>query len=359
MTTADSLAREHSVAQTIGTQVQRDFEGLAGVGLIYIGDRLGLFAALHAGGPATAGDLAARTGLVERYVREWLSGVAAAGYVAYDSAAGTFGLTEEQTAAFTDAAHPQFLAAVPQYLLKILAQADAVAESFRHGGGVPYSAYDPAVALGFERDSRKFYAAVLVQTLLPALPGVVEALRAGGSMLDVGCGGGGACITVARAFPCARIIGIDTHAPAIERARADAAAAGLADRVTFTVLNAAELPESSEFDLVTAFEIVHDAADPVALLRGIHRSLKSSGCCLTRDPHAADTLEGNLSGDGKFSYWASLFYCMTVSLAQGGMGLGTCMGEAKARALAASAGFHSVRRLACGEETEMFLDLRP
>jgi hypothetical protein len=123
-------------------------------------------------------------------------------------------------------------------------------------------------------------------------------------------------------------------------------------------MNAAQLPESPAYDLVTALEVVHDLADPLAVLSGIHGALKPNGTCLTRDPFAADTMEGNLNAQGKFLYWASVFYCMTVSLAQDGVGLGTCMGEAKARELALAAGFTSVRRLLIGDETELLLELR-
>jgi SAM-dependent methyltransferase len=326
---------------------------------VYLGDRLGLFTALRDSGPATSAELAARTGLVERYVREWLAGVAAAGYVTYDPGLGWFSLTDEQVASFADPHNPLFQGATAQFQLKILAQADAVAEAFRCGGGVPYGAYDADVATGFERHVRMYYGNNLVQTWLPAVPGVIDALQGGGAILDVGCGGGAACFAVAQAFPAAHVVGIDTHGPAIERARADAAAAGLDTRVTFSVMNAAELPAAPEYDVVTAFEVVHDLADPVAVLCGIQRSLKPTGACLTLDPFAADTLDGNLNAQGKFLYWASVFYCMTVSLAQGGVGLGTCMGEATARELAATAGFTRVRRLLLGDETELFLELRP
>jgi 2-polyprenyl-3-methyl-5-hydroxy-6-metoxy-1,4-benzoquinol methylase len=343
----------------VGTRIARDFEGAAGVGLVYLGDRLGLFTAIQEGGPATSDELSARTGLVERYVREWLAGVAAAGYVDYDPVTGRFSLTEEQTAYFADAHNALFSAPTAQFQLKILAQADAIAQAFRNGGGVPYSAFDPDVTEGFERSSRACYRNNLVTAWLPALTGVTEALQAGGSMLDVGCGGGGACMEVASAFPAARVLGIDTHAPAVEHARAEAEAAGLAGRVRFIVMNAAALPDAPVYDLVTALEVIHDLPDPVAVLRGIHRALKPGGVCLTRDPFAADTLEGNLNAQGKFAYWASVFYCMTVSLAQDGAGLGTCMGEAKARELAAAAGFISVRRLLVGDDAELILEMRP
>lgn len=358
MTIADATSTA-SPAEAIGTRIARDFEGAAGLGLVYLGDRLGLFAALRAGGPATPGELATRTGLIERYVREWLAGVAAAGYISYEPEHGRFHLTDEQAAYFADERDPLFVSATAQFQLKILDQADAVAEAFRYGGGVPYGAYDPGVLDGFERSSHAKFVNKLVHVWLPAVPDALAALRAGGSMLDVGCSGGAACFTVAHTFPAARIVGIDTHEPAIARARAEAAATDLDTRVTFRVMNAADLPDTPTYDLVTAFDVLHDLADPVAVLRGIHRSLKPTGVCLTLDPFAADTLDGNLNAQGKFLYWASVYYCMTVSLAQGGVGLGTCMGEGKARALASEAGFTRIRRLPIGDDTEMFLELRP
>ncbi len=359
MTIADVTSTSGPAPESLGTRIARDFEGAAGLGLVYLGDRLGLFAALREGGPATADDLAVRTGLVERYVREWLAGVAAAGYVAYASDTQRFHLTEEQVALFADPDNAVFVGATAQFQLKILDQADAVAEAFRCGGGVPYSAYGPGVLEGFERSSRAKFVNNLVQIWLPAVPDALQALQAGGAMLDVGCGGGAACFVAARAFPAAQIAGIDTYELGIGRARAGAMATGLDGRVSFRLMNAADLPDAPIYDLVTAFDVVHDLADPVAALRGMRRALKPTGTCLTLDPWAADTLEGNLTAEGKFLYWASVFYCMTVSLAQGGRGLGTAMGEGQARALATEAGFTRIRRLPVGEDADLLLELKP
>lgn len=359
MTIADTTATSGPTPESLGARVARDFEGAAGLGLVYLGDRLGLFTALWEGGPATADELARRTGLVERYVREWLAGVAAAGYVAYASETQRFHLMEEQAALFADPDNALFVGATAQFQLKILDQADAVAEAFRRGGGVPYSAYGPGVLEGFERSSHAKFVNNLVHVWLPAAPDALQALQAGGAMLDVGCGGGAACFVVARAFPAAQVAGIDTHEPGIARARAEATATGLDGRVTFNIMNAADLPAAPAYDLITAFDVLHDLADPVAALRGVRRALKPAGTCVTLDPWAADTLEGNLTAEGKFVYWASVFYCLTVSLAQGGLGLGTAMGEGQARALATEAGFTRIRRVPIGEDAEMLLELKP
>lgn len=355
----DSIPANRPSSEDLAARVERDMAGAAAVGMLYLGDRLGLFTALRDGGPATVEELAARTGLVERYVREWLAGMAAARYLDYDPVTARFTLNSVQEALFADPLSATFAAASAQFQMKILEQADAVAEAFRHGGGVPYSAYDRGVFEGFERSTRATIHNNLVETWLPAVPGVVAALEAGGSMLDVGCGGGSACLEVARAFPRARVAGIDPHGPAIERAQADAAAEGLAERVTFNAARAEYLPEGASYDLVTTFDVIHDLADPVAALRGIHRVLKPAGAYLMLEPNAADTLEGNLTQQGQFLYWASVFYCMTVSLAQNGAGLGTCMGEARARQIAAEAGFTVFRRLPVGDSWTALYELRP
>src|SRR5437899_5679369 len=195
-----------ALLEALGTRLEHDLAATVTTGLIYLGDRLGLFAALRDGGPATAPELAARTGLVERYVREWLAGMAAARYLAYDPPTARFTLTPEQAACFADPDSLSFSCPTAQILLKILEQADAVAGAFRRGGGVPYSAYAPGLTEGLARGSRANFHTHLTQTWLPALPGAVEALQAGGALLDVGCGGGLACIAVATAFPQAHVV---------------------------------------------------------------------------------------------------------------------------------------------------------
>ena len=344
-TPAATTPPDGAALDELGRRIEGDLAGAMTVGLIYLGDRLGLFTALRDGGSATSAELAARTGLVERYVREWLAGMATARYIDYDPATERFTLTPAQTAIFADPSTTAYSAPMAQLIVKLLEQADGVAEAFRHGGGVPYSAYDPGVMEAMERDSIPVTRTSLVHEWLPALPGVAERLRAGGTMLDVGCGAGHACIAVATAFPGARVVGIDPHGPSIARARTNAVAAGVAERVRFEAVTVEDLPPDHPFDLITSFDVIHDLVDPAGVLRGIRRLLAPDGAYMMVEPNAAGRLEQRVNARTQFRYGVSVFYCLTVSLAHGGAGFGTCMGETTARELAAAAGFSSFTRI--------------
>jgi ubiquinone/menaquinone biosynthesis C-methylase UbiE len=169
-------------------------------------------------------------------------------------------------------------------------------------------------------------------------------LTNGGSSLDVGCGSGRAAIAIATAFPKAKVFGFDAHAGSLERARANAKAAGLGDRVTFDVVDCTRLP-AAQFDFISTFDVVHDSVDPDALLKSISGALKPGGSYLMVEVNVSSNVEDNINPMGKLMYSMSTLYCMTVSLAHGGAGIGACMGEAKARELVAAAGFKHFRRL--------------
>ena len=174
------------------------------------------------------------------------------------------------------------------------------------------------------------------------MPQVVEVSRRGGVAADVGCGGGRAAIMIAKAFPKAHVFGFDLHAASIERARRNAAAAGVADRVTFEVTNGSTAARPA-FDFVTTFDVVHDAVDPVGLMGSIRRSLKHDGTYLVQEINVSAEVGENVKPLGKMTYSVSTLYCMTTSLAHGGAGIGAAMGEPKARELAAAAGFSHFR----------------
>jgi 2-polyprenyl-3-methyl-5-hydroxy-6-metoxy-1,4-benzoquinol methylase len=345
--------------ERLGQQVEAALAGATTVGLLYLGDQLGLFAALRAAGPSTAEDLAARTGLVERYVREWLAGMSAAGLLAYEPGTGRFALTPEQAACLADPASLTYAAPMATLVLKILEQADGVATAFRQGGGVRYDRFDPLVSAAIERSMEAPYHAYLVAHWLPAVPGVGERLAAGGSALDVGCGGGLACVEMGVAFPRATILGLDLHAPSIARARAHARSAGVEGRVRFEAAAVEQLPAGTRFDLVTTFDVVHDLADPVGTLRAMRAVLAPGGSCLVMEPKVSDRLEENTSPRSQLRYGLSVFHCLTQSLAGGGAGLGTCMGEGQARALAAAAGFGHFTVLPIEDADHAFYHLRP
>ena len=230
-------------------------------GLVYIGDRLGIFAALAQSGPVTATELAGRTGLNERYLREWLGSMTTAEYLEHDSEADTYFLPPEHALPLADEEFPFFTGGFLQMIVPTVTVAPAVAEAFKTGGGVTQDQYLPDMYEAIERATAPWYKHHLVQTWLPAMPGVQEKLEAGGSACDVGCGSGRAPITLAKAFPAAEVHGYDVHPGSIERARATAQGDGVTDRVTFTVGDGAELPEG-QFDLISTFDVVHDSVGP-------------------------------------------------------------------------------------------------
>jgi SAM-dependent methyltransferase len=332
-------------AQRFLQQVMKDVAASFHSAMSYIGDRLGIFKAIAAAGPVTVGELSHRTGLQERYLREWLGSMVAAQYIEYDPATSRYYLPPEHVAPLADEDSPVFLASMFAALLPHLVVAPKVAEAFRTGGGVAQSEYPQELFAAMERMTAPMYKHYLTQKWLPALPEVVARLSGGGAALDVGCGSGLAAIKIAQAFPEARVFGFDRHAGSVERARANARAAGLGEsRIRFDVADCNQLPHSA-FDFITTFEVVHDAVDPLALVGSIRNALRPGGTYLMAEVNASSRVENNINPMGRMMYSASTLYCMTTSLAEGGAGLGAAMGEAKARELAQDAGFTYFRRL--------------
>lgn len=345
-------------AKTVAQNVIGDVASMVHGAMSFIGDRMGIFKAMAGAGPLTAAALAAKTGLSERYLREWLGAMAAARYVEYDPAANSYLLTPEYAAALADEDSPFFIGSYFQMAQAAVGVAPKVAEAFRSGSGVTQAEYPPSFYEAAERNSLTRYKHKLLNKWIPALPHVIEKLNAGGVAADVGCGGGRAAIMIAQAFPKARLTGFDIHAESVERARRNAEAAGVADRVTFAIANGAELPEG-RFDLVTTFDVVHDAIDPVALMRGVRRALKPGGSYLVQEVNVSGDVKDNIRTLGKMIYSVSTLYCMTTSLSHGGAGIGAAMGEAKARELAEAAGFASFTRLPIHDDFAVLYELRP
>jgi SAM-dependent methyltransferase len=321
-----------------------DASSLMATVLAALGDRLGLFRAL-ALGPLTGAELAARTGTDERYVREWAAGLFAAGYLTHDPVEGRYTLPAAHVPTAAAEPGPAFFGGVWQELLGAVQRYDGVLEAFRTGGGVDADHLHPDVFAGTARFTTQWHENMLVPLWLPLLPGVQAALEAGATVADVGCGAGLAAVVLAREFPRATIVGYDEHAPSIAHARERAATAGVADRVRFEVLDASQgLPE--RYDVITTFDVVHDAVDPVALLRAIHDALTPHGTYVCLDINCSERTEDNVGPIPTLLYGFSLLYCMTTSLARGGRGLGTLgLPERVLRELAGTAGFRTVRRV--------------
>jgi 2-polyprenyl-3-methyl-5-hydroxy-6-metoxy-1,4-benzoquinol methylase len=321
-----------------------DIGAVASGALVLLGDRLGLYSAMRSGEPVSADELARRTGTHERYVREWLSAQAAAGYVDYDDAADSFCLNAEQAAVFADEGSPASMVGAFEVLASLWLDEPKVAEAFRHGRGLGWHEHSKCLFRGTERFFRPGYNANLVPSWLPALDGMVAKLERGARVADVGCGHGASTIVMARAFPNSLFVGFDYHAPSVEAASKAARDAGL-DNVRFEVAHAKNF--SGRFDLVAFFDCLHDMGDPVGAATHVRAALEPDGTWMIVEPFAADRLSDNLNPVGRVYYAASTMVCTPCSLSQEvGLALGAQAGERRLREVAGAGGFSRLRRAA-------------
>jgi SAM-dependent methyltransferase len=313
----------------------------------YHGDKLGLFKTLDGSGPITERELAKRTGLQTRYVREWLGSMVCGGVVEFDPVAKTFSMPPERGMVLSNEDSPVFLSGFFEMMPTWYANSAQVAEHFRSGGGVAQTEFREEFWRGFERFTRAQFVNHIAQHWMPAMPDVAMRLEGGGSVADVGCGNGQAALLFARTYPKAKVVGYDNYPLAIEQATERARRAGVADRVRFQVADVTKgLPE--KYDLITTFDVVHDMVDPVGALRGIHKSLAPKGAYLWHEFNVSSDLEENRKnalGLPVLLFSASTNYCMTTSLSQGGAGYGAVLGEHNAREIAKQAGFGGFERL--------------
>jgi SAM-dependent methyltransferase len=326
--------------------------------LVVMGDKLGLYSALAGAGPLTATELAFKTDVSERYVREWLNAQAAGGYVEYEPSAETYTLAPEQAVALTDSQSPAYLPGFFQLALGSVIDSPRITESARSGAGVGWHEHNHDVFEGCERFFRPGYNASLVPVWLPALDGVVEKLEAGAKVADIGCGHGSSTILMAKAFPRSTFVGSDYHAGSIETARLRAEETGVADRVRFETASASTHPGHG-YDLVTMFDCLHDMGDPVGAARHVRETLDPDGTWMIVEPMAGDRVEDNLNPIGRAMYGFSTFLCTPASLSQEiGLALGAQAGEARIREVVSAGGFTRFRRAA---ETpfNLVLEARP
>jgi SAM-dependent methyltransferase len=335
-----------------------DMGAANGGALVVLGERLGLYKALARSGPATSQELADSTGTHERYVREWLSAQAAAGYVEYDGAKGRFFMTPEQVMALADEDSPVYVASAFQLTRSVYLDEPKIAEAFRTGRGVGWHEHSSCLFCGVEQFFRTGYRAHLVQEWLPALDGVVERLRAGAKVADIGCGHGASTIILAEAFPDSDFVGLDYHGASIERAREAAREAGSPPNLRFETASAKDSPGEG-YDLVAMFDALHDMGDPVGAARRVRDMLKPDGTFMIVEPMAGDTLTENLNPIGRMYYAGSTMICTPGSLAQEvGLGLGAQAGPKRLREVLAQAGFSRVR-VATSTPFNLILEARP
>ena len=309
-----------------------------------IGQRTGLFDAMRDQPPLTSPEVAARAGLNERYVREWLGAMVTSGVVGVDSESLRYQLPPEHAAYLTRAAGADNMAVFAQYFPLMGNVEEDIIECFRNGGGVPYERFGRFHAVMAE-DSGQSVLSSLESHILPLVPGLTGRLERGLRWLDAGCGSGRIINRLAELFPKSNFVGMDLSAEATGTGREEASARGLKN-VEFVAVDLSDFDRTAEaeaFDFVTTFDAVHDQKEPLNLLKGIHRTVKADGVYLMQDIKGSSHVRGNIGHPiGTFLYTVSCLHCMTVSLAQGGEGLGAMWGEEKTREYLERAGFRSV-----------------
>ncbi len=334
-----------------------DMGGAFVMALGYIGDRLGLFKAMAGAGRLSSSELAAKTNLNERYVREWLRAMVAAEYLEFDEASGKYFMTDEQAFVLANEDSPMFVGGGLHFTTPSLWNVPRIMEAFRKGGGIPYSEIGEEIPLAIERFFGPGYRNFLAQEWLVAVPGLKSRLEKGATVGDVGCGAGQSTVAMAKAFPKSRVVGIDYHVPSIERARQFAASQGLTN-VEFVQGPAEKIPNDRRYDLVCSFDCIHDMVDPRGTLKAIRNVLAPDGVYVWSEPNASAHAHENRNPIGRTFHAISPLHCMTVSLAFDGEGLGTVIGEEGARALAHEAGFTRFEKLPIQNPFNQFFALQ-
>ncbi len=308
--------------------------------MIDVGHQTGLFEALTEG-PATSAELAERAGLSERHVREWLGAMATGAIADYDPDTGRHTLPPERALLLTGDT-PMNMAVVAAMVTTLGKHVPAVVDTFRDGGGLPYSVYRPEFTSVMAETNRRRYEAMLVKTYVPLADGLPGQLADGARVVDIGCGTGHTTNLMAEAFPASEFLGVDIATDAIDRARAEAGERGLGN-ASFEVMDILDLPTDPGFDVAFAFDVVHDQVDPVAVLDRVSAATGDHGRFFCLDINAHSDLADNLD-DPKAAmvYGLSTMHCMQVSLAHDGAGLGTAWGRELAESMLRDAGWASV-----------------
>ena len=336
------------------TDLSAAFSGV----LVNVGCKLGLYRAMADLGACTSTALAEATGIRERYVREWLANQAAGGYVTYDPGKQTFTLPPAQAMVLVLDQSPVFMAPAFEVAASFWLDEDRIVETYRSGEGLGWHAHNHRLFCGTESFFRTGYRAHLVGDWLPALDGVVERLKRGARVADIGCGHGASTILMAQAFPKSSFIGLDYHDASIATAAARAAEQGVTGNIAFEVRAATEF-DGHDFDLICFMDCLHDLGDPVGALARCRKALKPDGKVLLVEPYAGDRLEENLNPIGRMYYAASAMACTPNSLSQEvGLGLGAQAGEERLREVAHEAGFSNLRR-AAQTPVNLILELTP
>lgn len=335
-----------------------DLGGAFSVPLVRIGDTFGLYKTLRAEGPMTSAELAAKTGLAERYLREWLSAQAASNYLSYNPATSQFELLPEQAMVLADEDSPVYMMGAFDSCVAVIQNQPAVEHAFKTGEGLQWGDQPDCLFCATAKFFRPAYQTHIIQDWLPQLDGVVEKLEQGAKTADVGCGYGLSTIIMAESFPNSEFVGYDFHEGSIEAAREHAQSHGLAN-ARFDVALAKQFDGKGTYDLVCTFDCLHDMGDPAGAAAHIRESLKPDGTWLIVEPMAQDQLEDNINPVGRLCYSASTMVCVPTSLAQEvGAALGAQAGEKRLAEVVTAGGFSRFRR-ATETPFNMILEARP
>jgi 2-polyprenyl-3-methyl-5-hydroxy-6-metoxy-1,4-benzoquinol methylase len=350
----------HASAKSLTDKEQADRDALVGrlftstIGAlelfhVYLGDRLGLYRALKTAGPLTAAGLAAAAGINERYAREWLEQEAVAGILVVEPGEGERGysLPRSHAEVLDDPDSLNFLAPAARGVVSIGAVMTNVIEAFRTGAGVPYEAYGADMRSSISSGNRPMFLNLLGSKWFPAITDVDRRLRSEppARVADVGCGTGWSSIAIAKAYPLIKVDGLDLDEASIEDARRNGIASGVADRVTFEVRDASDPKLAGSYDLVTAFETIHDMSNPVGALKSMRALKKDGGAVVIADEKVAE--EFTAPGDDleRFMYGWSAVHCLAVGMGPQSAGTGTVMRPSRLREYAHEAGFAEVEIL--------------
>ena len=343
MATAGRLPFDETKLNAFMEKAVHDMGAAMHATLVVIGDKLGLYKAMAGAGGLTSAELADKTKTSERYVREWLNANAASGYVHYDAKTQKYELPPEQAFALT----VQDLPGAFHIISSCFKDEPKITQAFRTGEGVGWHEHDANLFFGTERFFRPNYENNLMSSWLPALEGVVDRLKAGATVADVGCGHGASTMLMAKAFPKSHFYGFDYHSGSIEYARHVAGRDGLLDQITFEVASSKSYPANGGFDVVAFFDCLHDMGDPIGAAQHVLSTLKPDGTWMIVEPFANDHAEENHNPIGRIFYSASTMICTPASLAQEvGAALGAQAGEERIRKVVTAAGFKRFRRAA-------------
>ena len=337
---------EENSTEAFAGQVVTDIAASMSGVMTSIGHKLGLYAAMANAGPLSSQNLADKTGLTERYVREWLNNQTAGGYVLYDPATGCYNLPDAHVPVLADPESPVFLVPALEVAASLWLDEDKITEVFRTGEGIAWGGHHHRLFCGTESLFRPGYKTFLVPSWIAALDGVEEKLKRGAKVADVGCGHGASTIVMAQAFPNSTFVGFDNHGSSIEIARQRAREAQVDANIRFETVDARSYADD-EFDLICFMDCLHDMGDPVGAARHAAASLKPDGSVLLVEPAAGEAIEDNVNPVGRLYYAASTAVCTPCSLSQDvGLALGAQAGEPRLSEVMQQAGFASTRRAA-------------